>query len=55
MWALIMAGSQHYTVWSNSNALSVPQLNDVLNATGDVLVFILNSLLKDCGCSNPNL
>gem|GEM_PF-6817365 len=30
------------------------QLNAALNFVGDTFVFILNSLLKDCGYSNPN-
>ncbi len=31
------------------------QLNDCLNSKGEKLVFVLNNLLNDCGCSNPNL
>ncbi|MDB5130076.1 MAG: hypothetical protein JWQ85_4308 [Mucilaginibacter sp.] len=30
------------------------QLNDCLNSNGERLVFVLNNLLNDCGCSKPN-
>ena len=29
------------------------ELNEALNSSGDTLVLFLNSLLNDCGCSNP--
>jgi len=30
------------------------QLKDCLNSKGERLVFVLNSLLNDCGCSKPS-
>ena len=37
-----------------STAYFQNQLNDCLNSTGESLAFDLNSLLNDCGCSNPS-
>jgi hypothetical protein len=33
---------------------TIDQLKDCLNCSGDTLVFFLNSLLNDCGCSKPS-
>jgi len=43
------------TVYLSQSSCLTTQLKADLNSTGEILVLILNSLLKDCGCSKPNL
>src|SRR6185437_1158081 len=49
-------GSEDYKAWNANSGSSVMrhQLNDSLNSKGERLVFVLNNLLNDCGCSKPN-
>jgi len=35
-------------------AVLLCRLNDCLKSKGERLVFVLNNLLNDCGCSKPN-
>jgi hypothetical protein len=42
-----------HVIDADGAAKSNHQLNVLLNSSGDKLVFVLNSLLKDCECSKP--